>query len=108
MGVREAHSATQVLPSGVPAALPGRRVEPDERAARRSLRAQIARLEGELSDAFVTAFAMGGLDQPVAGPGLPRLLGLGELERVRDELAERLHAARGYDRPAGRRAGAQA
>jgi hypothetical protein len=79
---------------GVTTALPGRRVESDERAARRSLRAQIARLESELSDAFVTAFEMGGLAQPVAGSGLPRLLGLGELERVRDDLAERLHAAR--------------
>ena len=94
MGVREAQSATQVPPLGVTTAPPGRRVEPDERAARRSLRAQIARLESELSDAFVTAFEMGGLDQPVAGPAVPRLLGLGELERVRDELAERLHAAR--------------
>ena len=37
---------------------------PDERAARRALRTQIARLERELSDAFVTAFPMGGLDQP--------------------------------------------
>ena len=42
----------------------GRRtiVERGERAARRSLRAQIARLERELADAFVTAFPMGGLD----------------------------------------------
>jgi hypothetical protein len=79
---------------GLDTALPGRRIESDERAARRSLRVQIARLESELSDAFVTAFEMGGLDQPAAGPAIPRLLGLGELERVRDELAERLHAAR--------------
>jgi hypothetical protein len=66
-----------------------------QRAARRSLRMQIARLERELADAFVTAFPMGGLDE--AGPGGgsgPRLLDLGELERVRDELAERLRAAR--------------
>ena len=65
-----------------------------ERAARRSLRAQIARLERELAEAFVTAFPMGGLDQPTATAGRPRLLGLGELEAVRDELAERLHQAR--------------
>src|SRR5947209_5036871 len=70
-------------------------VEDAERAARRSLRHQIAQLERELSDAFVTAFRMGGLDQPVADARLqPRLLDLGELERVRDELAERLRAAR--------------
>src|ERR1700761_6548921 len=35
-----------------------------EAAARRTLRAQIARLEHELADAFVTAFPMGGLPQP--------------------------------------------
>jgi hypothetical protein len=72
-------------------------VSPDELAARRSLRSQIKRLERELAGAFVTAYPMGGLD---AAPGSddcprdPRLLGLGELERVRDELAERLRAAR--------------
>ncbi len=65
-----------------------------DRAARRTLRAQIARLERELSDAFVTAFPMGGLDQPVARAARPRLLDLGELEVVRDELAERLRSAR--------------
>lgn len=68
--------------------------DPDERAARRALRTQIARLEGKLSDAFVTAFPMGGLDQPEPVAGEPHVLDLGELEIVRDELAERLHAAR--------------
>jgi hypothetical protein len=68
--------------------------EPDERAARRSLRQQISRLERELADAFVTAFPMGGLPQPVAVAASPRLLALGELERVRDELAERLRSSR--------------
>jgi hypothetical protein len=70
-------------------------VAADERAARRNLRGQIARLEGELGHAFVTAFPMGGLPQPpVPGPARPRLLDLGELEIVRDELAQRLHEAR--------------
>ena len=67
----------------------------DERAARRSMRGQIARLEQELSDAFVTAYPMGGLEEiqrPVAR--YARVLSLGELERVRDDLAERLQAAR--------------
>jgi len=69
--------------------------ERGERAARRSLRAQIDRLERELADAFVTAFPMGGLDEEPARPSAaPRLLDLGELERVRDELAARVHAAR--------------
>jgi hypothetical protein len=77
-------------------AAPGRdRVaQPQEQAARRTLRAQIARLEGELAEAFVTAFPMGGLDQPPAAASQPRLLDLGELERVRDRLAERVHEAR--------------
>ncbi len=72
-------------------------VATDERAARRTLREQIARLERELADAFVTAFPMGGLPQPaqLASPhGHARLLDLGELEVVRDELAERLREAR--------------
>ena len=66
----------------------------DERSARRAMRTQIARLEAELGDAFVTAFPMGGLNQPPAFAAIPRLLDLGELERVRDDLAERLRAAR--------------
>jgi hypothetical protein len=76
---------------------PGGRVDSDvaERAARRSLREQIDRLERQLADAFVTAFPMGGLAQPPAPAGAePRLLDLGELEVVRDELAERLREAR--------------
>ena len=68
--------------------------EPDELAARRALRKQICQLERELSDAFVTAYPLGGLDQPAAKRGEPRLLGLGDLERVRDDLVERLRTAR--------------
>jgi hypothetical protein len=61
----------------------------DERPARATLRAQIARLERELAGA-----RDGGGPGDAAGPaaavcGGPRLLTLGELERVRDELAER-------------------
>ncbi len=65
-----------------------------ERAARRTMRAQIARLERELADAFVTAFPMGGLALALGDPDQPRLLDLGELELLRDELAERLRGAR--------------
>ena len=68
--------------------------EVGERAARRTLRQQIARLERELADAFVTAWPMGGLAHPETRSAEPRLLGLGELERVRDELTERLRGAR--------------
>ncbi|MGH2869965.1 MAG: hypothetical protein ACRDNK_20655 [Solirubrobacteraceae bacterium] len=94
MGGRQANTAIPTPPLQAPAGLLDRVTEPDERAARRTLRSQIARLERELADAFVTAFPMGGLAQPVAVTATPRLLDLGELERVRDELSERLHAAR--------------
>jgi hypothetical protein len=70
-------------------------VDRDELAARRTLRAQVAKLERELADAFVTAFELGGLDSAAHHGGREaRMLDLGELERVRDELAERLQAAR--------------
>ena len=72
-------------------------VDSGERAARRALRGQIERLERELADAFVTAFSMGGLDQTGGQPRQQaRLLDLGELEHVRDDLVERLSAARGW------------
>jgi hypothetical protein len=85
------------VPGGteIPKELSSPVVDVDERAARRALRAQIERLERELSDAFVTAFSMGGLGQDVGRPrGQARLLDLGELEHVRDDLVERLSAAR--------------
>lgn len=64
-------------------------------AARRSLQAQIVKLERELCEAFLTAAPMGGLDHSAAcAAAQPRLLNLGELELVRDELARRLAAAR--------------
>jgi hypothetical protein len=68
--------------------------EDAQRAARRSLRRQIERLERDLAEAFVTAYRMGGLDHPADTRSEPRMLDLGELERVRDELAERLQTAR--------------
>jgi hypothetical protein len=73
---------------------PGYVTEEAERAARRTLRAQICKLEQQLSDTFVTAFRMGGLEHPEHVPSQPRILSLGELEQVRDALAERLRAAR--------------
>jgi chaperonin cofactor prefoldin len=74
---------------------PATAVEDAERAARRSLRFQIAKLERELSNAFLTSYSMGDLHHEAVYAGeQPRLLGLAELEQVRDELAERLRAAR--------------
>jgi hypothetical protein len=65
-----------------------------ELRARRQLRAQIATLEAQLSQALVSAFPIGPIDMSVAAPGGPRMLGLGELEGVRDALADRVAAAR--------------
>jgi hypothetical protein len=68
---------------------------PDERAARRTLRDQIARLEAQLADCVATAFgARGEVPFAVAGAHGPRVLGIAELERVRDDLAGRLAEAR--------------
>jgi hypothetical protein len=70
-----------------------------ERRARAQLRAQIAGLEAQLGDALVTAFPLSGLPEAaVPVPGGPRLLSLGELERVRDGLAARLAQARAVQR----------
>ncbi len=64
--------------------------EVDERAARRTLREQIARLERELTSTCLDACPR--LTPPVPPPASarPRMLSLGELERVRDSLAGRL------------------
>jgi hypothetical protein len=63
---------------------------PDERAARRALRDQIAGLERRLCDALVSAFPHTAIDVSVPATGGPRVLSLGELECVRDDLADRL------------------
>lgn len=76
------------------AAAPDLLVEVDERAARRALRAQIQRLELDLADALATTFPHDEVDVGVPGEGGPRLLGLGELERLRDGMALRLREAR--------------
>jgi hypothetical protein len=85
----------QLTESQIPRSIREAELEQDEFAARRTLRAQIARLEGELADAFVTAYPMGGFHHGSADVRRdPRLLDLGGLERVRDDLAERVRAAR--------------
>ena len=68
--------------------------EVDERAARRSLREQIARLERDYANAAASAFPRVELSPATAGHAGPRLLGLGELEAIRDELAARLAGVR--------------
>ena len=70
-------------------------VETDERAQRRELRRQIAYLDGELAALFSTTFPREGYEWDVPTPPRgPRVLPLAELERVRDDLAERLAALR--------------
>ena len=62
----------------------------DERAARRSLREQIDRLERELAAVVVADFPRLDAGPPIQPTDGPRLLTLGDLERVRDSLAARL------------------
>ena len=67
---------------------------PDERAARRTLLDQIARLEEELSQLFCSTWPRKGFDWEVKSRGGPRLLPIAELEGLRDELAARVGHAR--------------
>jgi hypothetical protein len=67
----------------------------DESLARRELRRQIGRLERVLGGLLGEAFGRVQIDTAVAGLAAePRVLGLGELETVRDELADRIAEAR--------------
>ncbi len=66
----------------------------DERLARHELRRQVGRLERELAGLFGEAFGRVELDHRVSAGAQPRILDLGELERLRDELAERVAEAR--------------
>jgi hypothetical protein len=98
-------AAPPVAPAGPPH-LPRRRSAPPlapdrrdrdeaDRVARRALRAQVAKLECELSDAVATAFPHA--DVPICAPvrsAGPRLLDIGDLERLRDRLAARAAEAR--------------
>jgi hypothetical protein len=79
-------------------------VEVDERAARRQLRSQIARLEHDLATAVALARPRVAVPE-VQGHAGPRLLGLAELETLRDDLAARLSDVRAAQaRVAGRAA----
>jgi hypothetical protein len=65
-----------------------------DRLAREDLRRQIAKLEGELGRLFASAFPRRDIDWRVGAVGGPRVLGVAELERVRDALVFRLREAR--------------
>jgi hypothetical protein len=64
-----------------------------ERRARAELRRQIGALERRLGELFASAFPRRGIDWSVGAVGGPRVLGIAELERVRDALAVRLREA---------------
>ncbi len=68
--------------------------EVDDAAARRTLREQIARLERELSALFASARPDDGLDWQVATSSTPRVLDVGDLEALRDDLAVRVEDIR--------------
>jgi hypothetical protein len=67
---------------------------PPERAARADLRAQIDRLELALAQLAAATYPWPDLSPVTAASGSPHVLGLGELERVRDALADRLATMR--------------
>ncbi len=73
---------------------PARTRPVETKPARDELRRQIARLERELGEIFATAFPRREFNWTVGAAGGPRLLGIGELELIRDRLADRLSEAR--------------
>jgi hypothetical protein len=64
-----------------------------ERQIRQDLRRQIARLERRLGELFASAFPRAEIEWRVGAVGGPRVLGVAELERVRDALVVRLREA---------------
>ena len=67
----------------------------DERDARLELRRQIGRLEAELASLFGEAFGHTAVPHRVeAVAAAPRVLDLGDLESIRDDLADRIAEAR--------------
>ena len=83
---------SNLLVRDTPLSLP---VVADERLARAELRRQIGRLEHQLSRLLAAGFPRVEIDTRVEALGTaPRALDLGELERVRDELADRVAEAR--------------
>jgi hypothetical protein len=75
---------------GPPLAAPPRTT----RTARDELRRQIAQLERELGELFAATFPRRGIEWKVGAAGGPRMLAIGDLERIRDRLAHRLAEAR--------------
>lgn len=80
----------QLNPGPTPVVVP----DVDERAARRTLREQIGRLERELTSTCLDACPRLDPGPPLPSLAGPRMLSLGELERVRDALADRIARVR--------------
>jgi hypothetical protein len=74
----------------------GPRTSPDQWPARRTLLDQVRRLEEESVGLFCSAWPRKGLDLLPAAPlrAGPRLLTMGELEQLRDDLVEQVHRGR--------------
>jgi hypothetical protein len=70
------------------------RTRPDERAARRTLLDQVARLEEEHSQLFCSTWPRKDFEWSVRSRGGPRVLSLAELEELRDDLSARVADAR--------------
>jgi hypothetical protein len=86
---------TEVLDRSVALAPPRPGQPLDERAARRTLLAQIEHLERDLAQLFTAAWPRQGFEWHVdAARRRPRVLDLGELERVRDALAHNIQETR--------------
>jgi hypothetical protein len=86
-----AGGASIVPPGGMPIEQPAKPASTDgERAARASLRAQITKLENELSGIVAERFPFISARSAGGHAGGPRLPDLAELERSRDRLAGRL------------------
>jgi hypothetical protein len=83
-----------VEPAGTPPEIDLTAITPVAgRRVRDDLRAQIARLELRLGEVFASVFPRQGIEWRVGAIGGPRVLGVEELERVRDALAFRLREA---------------
>ena len=75
-------------------AVPRTRPAGGEAAARRALRAQVARLESELAEQACSTWPRTDLPQQRVAGGPAALLSLGRLEELRDALAARLADSR--------------
>ncbi len=77
-----------------PSELPTTERTLDDRRVRSELRRQIALLERRLGELFAAAFPRKGIEWRVGSAARgPRVLGVAELERIRDALAGRLREA---------------